>query len=45
MFVSHLDYEYQGATNVTDIVDEYTPSPRETRILVPEKHHVMRKPC
>ena len=35
MFVSHLDYEYQGATNVTDIVDEYTPSPRVTRNWVP----------
>ena len=23
----------------------YTPSPRVTRILVPEKHRVMRKPC
>ena len=22
-----------------------TPSPRVTRILVPEKHRVMRKPC
>ena len=24
---------------------EITPSPRVTRILVPEKHRVMRKPC
>ena len=24
---------------------EFTPSPRVTRILVPEKHRVMRKPC
>ena len=23
----------------------HTPSPRVTRILVPEKHSVMRKPC
>ena len=23
----------------------HTPSPRITRILVPEKHSVMRKPC
>ena len=23
MFVSHLDYEYQGASNVADIADKY----------------------
>ena len=26
-------------------LNQNTPSPRVTRILVPEKHRVMRKPC
>ena len=27
------------------LIQVHTPSPRVTRILVPEKHSVMRKPC
>ena len=31
--------------NLSIIKVNDTPSPRVTRILVPEKHRVMRKPC
>ena len=40
-----LYYLKQHTVTLRAVDQSTTPSPRVTRILVPEKHRVMRKPC
>ena len=46
VWCDHIKFVYLNQELSAKIgATEHTPSPRVTRILVPEKHRVMRKPC